>query len=49
MKHVKTVSRVNLSPAQQSATDIIGIVISVLTALGTVLGVLVPALGDKQK
>lgn len=49
MKHVKTVSRVNVSPAQVPAMDIITTVISVFTAIGSVLGILVPLFEDKQK
>ena len=49
MKHVKTVSRVNLSRAQDSATDIISTIVSILTAVGSLLQVLLPNLDDKQK
>ena len=49
MKHVRTISRVNVSRAQMPTEDIISIVISVLTALGSLLGVVIPLFGDKQK
>lgn len=49
MKHVKTISRVNLSRAQASTTDIIAAIVSILTALGALLGVILPGIEDKQK
>jgi len=49
MKHVKTISRVNLSRAQASTTDIIAAVVSILTAIGSFLGVILPGLEGKQK
>jgi hypothetical protein len=49
MKHVRTISRVNLSQAQASTTDIITAVVSILTAIGSLLGIIVPGVQDKQK
>jgi len=50
MKHVRTISRVNVSQAQADNTmDIITAVISILTAIGSLVGLIVPGLEDKQK
>lgn len=50
MKHVRTISRANISRAQQMpAGDIIAIVISILTALASVVDVIGPLFEDKQK
>lgn len=48
MKHVKTVSRVNISMAQDSTTDIITTIVSVLTAVGSLLAILLPEGKVKQ-
>jgi len=49
MKHIATISRVNVNKAQLPAGDIFSTVITVLTAVGSLLGVLIPLFDDKQK
>ncbi len=47
MKHVKTVSRVNMSLAQDSVTDILSTIVAILTAIGSLLEIVLPE--DKAK
>jgi len=47
MKHISTISRVQMSPAQLTTPEIITLVISILSALAAILTTVVPLIQEK--
>jgi len=48
MKHIRTVSKVQVSPAQMSPTQIVTLVVSILSALAGILTTVVPLIEGKD-
>jgi hypothetical protein len=48
MKHIQTMTKVQVSSAQMGAAEIVTLVVSILSALGAVLATVVPLIGEKQ-
>ena len=47
MKHIRTISKVQVSPAQMSTTEIITLIVSILTAVATIFTTVVPLMEEK--
>lgn len=48
MRHIHSVSKVGVSAAQMSSTEIITLVVSILSALAGILSTVIPLIGDKS-
>jgi len=48
MKHIRTISKVQVSPAQMSPTEIVTLVVSILSAVAAILTTVVPLIEDKS-
>ena len=47
MKHIRTISKVQVSPAQMSTTEIITLVVSILSAVAAIMTTVVPLIEEK--
>lgn len=48
MKHIRTMSKVEVSHAQMGASEIVTLVVSILSALAAILTTVVPLVSEKS-
>ena len=48
MKHVRTITKSAVSPAQLSTGEIVGLVVTILSALTGILTAVIPLIDDKN-